>query len=65
MRNAIHCLTHEDMLAVVLWHIDEHVVELLERVIVSIAAEDVRHLLIYFVADMHERTHPSDMHHHR
>ena len=41
--NAIHCLTHEDMLAVVLWHIDEHGIELLERVIVSIAAEYDRH----------------------
>ena len=41
--NAIHCLTHEDMFAVVLWHIDEHVIELLERVIVWIVAEYVRH----------------------
>ena len=29
------------------------------------ATENVRHLLIYFGADMHERTHPSDMRHHR
>ena len=41
--NAIHCLTHEDVLVVVLGHIDEYVIELLERVIVSIAAEYVRH----------------------
>ena len=32
------------MMTVLLWHVDEHVVELLERVVVSIAAEDVRHL---------------------
>ena len=53
------------MMTVLLWHVDEHVIELLERVIVSIAAEDVRHLLIYFGADMHERTDPSDTRHHR
>ena len=41
--NTIHCLTHEDMLAVVLWHIDEYVIEFFERVIVSIAAEYVQH----------------------
>ena len=41
--NAIHCITNEDKFAVVLWHIDEHVIELLERVIVSIASEYVRH----------------------
>ena len=41
--NTIHCLMHEDMFAVVLWHVDEYVIELLERVIVSIAAEYVRH----------------------
>ena len=46
--NAIHCLTHDDMLAVVLWHIDEHVIEFLERVVVWIAAEYVRHLFIQF-----------------
>ena len=34
---------HDDIFAIVLWHIDEHVIELLERVIVWIAAEDVRH----------------------
>ena len=39
----MHCLTHEDMFAVVLGHIDEHVIKLLERVVVSIAAEYVRH----------------------
>ena len=55
------------MMTVLLWHVDEHVVELLERVIVSIAAEDVRHLLFTLddFVDMHERTHPSDTHHHR
>ena len=41
--NVIDCLTHEDMFAVVLWHIDEYVIEFFERVIVSIAAEYVRH----------------------
>ena len=41
--NAIHCLTYEYVFAVVLWYIDEHVIELLERLIVSIAAEYVRH----------------------
>ena len=39
--NAIHCLTQEDIFAIVFWHIDEHVIELLERVIVWIAAEYV------------------------
>ena len=33
-------------MTVLLWHIDEHVIELLERVIVSIAAEDVRHFTL-------------------
>ena len=46
LRNAIHCLTHEDMFAVILGHIDEHVIELPERVIVWIATEDVRHWFI-------------------
>ena len=57
-------LTHDDVL---LGHVDEHVVELLERVVVSIAAENVRHLLffIYLVFDMHEHTHPSSTRHHR
>ena len=35
-------------MTVLLWHVDEHVVELLERVVVSIAAKDVRHLLFLF-----------------
>ena len=43
MRNAIDCLMHEDMFAIVLWHIDEYVIELLERVIVWIAAEYAQH----------------------
>ena len=38
-------LAHDDRLS---RHVDEHVVELLERVIVSIAAEYLRHLLWYF-----------------
>ena len=41
--NAIHCFTNEDMFAVVLWHINEYVIEFLERLIVSIAAEYDRH----------------------
>ena len=41
--NAIHCLTQKDVFAVVLGYVDEHVIELLERVIVSIAAEYVQH----------------------
>ena len=47
------------MFAIVLWHIDEHVIEFLERVVVSIAAEYVRHrfnllLLISFIGfDIH------------
>ena len=53
------------MMTVLLWHVDEHVVELLERVVVSIAAENGRHLFTYFAYYMHERTHPSDTRHHR
>ena len=57
------------MMTVLLGHVDEHVVELLERVVVSIAAENVRHFTFLFTlddfVDMHERTHPSDTHHHR
>ena len=48
LMNAIHCLTHEGMFAVVFGHIDEHVIELPERVIVWIAAEYVQHWLIQF-----------------
>ena len=36
------------MMTVLLWHIDEHVIELLEYVIVWIAAEYVQHLSIQF-----------------
>ena len=39
------------MMTVLLWHVDEHVVELLERVVVSIAAENVRHLLLFTLGD--------------
>ena len=40
------------MMTVLLWHVDEHVVELLERVVVSIAAEDGRHLLFSFTLSL-------------
>ena len=50
---------HEGVYAILLWHVDEHIIEFLECVVVSIAAEYVRHLftLVDYV-HMHERTHP-------
>ena len=34
-------------MTVLLWHVDEHVVELLERVVVSIAAKNIRHFTFF------------------